>query len=63
MLYRNAVTADDEGWTGVDFKTAAELGGALSRYRRQITMYASVVAPGDSTSGHRDTHASLADLM
>jgi ATP-dependent helicase/nuclease subunit A len=35
---------DDEGWTVVDFKTAGELGGALARYRRQITIYASVVA-------------------
>ena len=35
---------DDEGWTVVDFKTDAELAGAVPRYRRQIALYASVIA-------------------
>jgi hypothetical protein len=35
---------DDRGWTVVDFKTDAELAGALPRYRRQVALYASVVA-------------------
>jgi ATP-dependent exoDNAse (exonuclease V) beta subunit len=35
---------DDAGWTVVDFKTDAELTGALSRYRRQVALYGSMVA-------------------
>jgi ATP-dependent exoDNAse (exonuclease V) beta subunit len=35
---------DDGGWTVVDFKTDAELAGALARYRRQVALYASMVA-------------------
>ena len=35
---------DDQGWTVVDFKTDAELAGAVPRYRRQIALYASVIA-------------------
>jgi ATP-dependent exoDNAse (exonuclease V) beta subunit len=35
---------DDDGWTVVDFKTDAEIGGELTRYRRQVGLYASVVA-------------------
>jgi hypothetical protein len=35
---------DDGGWTVVDFKTDAELSGAVPRYRRQIAVYASVIA-------------------
>jgi ATP-dependent helicase/nuclease subunit A len=35
---------DEEGWTVVDFKTEAELGPALPRYRRQVGLYAAVVA-------------------
>jgi ATP-dependent exoDNAse (exonuclease V) beta subunit len=35
---------DDGGWTVVDFKTDAELSGSLARYRRQVALYASVVA-------------------
>jgi ATP-dependent exoDNAse (exonuclease V) beta subunit len=35
---------DESGWTVVDFKTDAEIGGELSRYRRQVGLYASVVA-------------------
>jgi ATP-dependent exoDNAse (exonuclease V) beta subunit len=35
---------DDAGWTVVDFKTDAELAGALGRYRRQVALYASMVA-------------------
>jgi ATP-dependent exoDNAse (exonuclease V) beta subunit len=35
---------DDGGWTVVDFKTDAEIGGELGRYRRQVGLYASVVA-------------------
>ena len=34
---------DADGWTVVDFKTDAELAGALPRYRRQVSLYASVV--------------------
>jgi ATP-dependent exoDNAse (exonuclease V) beta subunit len=32
------------GWTVVDFKTDAEMAGELGRYRRQVGLYASVVA-------------------
>jgi ATP-dependent exoDNAse (exonuclease V) beta subunit len=35
---------DDGGWTVVDFKTDAELTAPLARYRRQVGLYASVVA-------------------
>ncbi len=35
---------EDDGWTVVDFKTAAELAGPLARYRRQVAAYAAVVA-------------------
>src|SRR5262249_50485936 len=35
---------DEAGWTVVDFKTDAELSGALGRYRRQVALYASMVA-------------------
>jgi ATP-dependent helicase/nuclease subunit A len=35
---------EDSSWTVVDFKTDGELAGALARYRRQVGMYASVVA-------------------
>jgi ATP-dependent helicase/nuclease subunit A len=35
---------DDWGWTVVDFKTSSELAGALARHRRQVGMYAPVVA-------------------
>ena len=35
---------DETGWTVVDFKTDAELAGALPRYRRQVALYASMVA-------------------
>jgi ATP-dependent exoDNAse (exonuclease V) beta subunit len=35
---------EDDGWTVVDFKTQAELSGSLARYRRQVRVYASVVA-------------------
>jgi ATP-dependent helicase/nuclease subunit A len=35
---------DDGGWTVVDFKTDAEMAAALGRYRRQVGLYASVVA-------------------
>ena len=35
---------DADGWTVVDFKTDAEIGGELGRYRRQVALYASVVA-------------------
>jgi ATP-dependent helicase/nuclease subunit A len=35
---------EDDGWTVVDFKTQAEMAGALGRYRRQVAAYASVVA-------------------
>ncbi|MBI1735750.1 MAG: UvrD-helicase domain-containing protein [Candidatus Rokubacteria bacterium] len=34
---------DDDGWTVVDFKTDADLAGALPAYRRQVALYASVV--------------------
>jgi ATP-dependent exoDNAse (exonuclease V) beta subunit len=35
---------ESDGWTVVDFKTDAELAGELPRYRRQVGLYASVVA-------------------
>src|SRR5204862_7978516 len=35
---------DADGWTVVDFKTDAEIAGELGRYRRQVALYASVVA-------------------
>jgi ATP-dependent exoDNAse (exonuclease V) beta subunit len=35
---------DADGWTVVDFKTDAEVAGELGRYRRQVGLYASVVA-------------------
>ena len=35
---------DADGWTVVDFKTNAEMAGELARYRRQVGLYASVVA-------------------
>jgi ATP-dependent exoDNAse (exonuclease V) beta subunit len=35
---------DEGGWTVVDFKTDAEIAGALGRYRRQVGLYASLVA-------------------
>ena len=31
-------------WMVIDFKTDAELAGELQRYRRQVALYASVVA-------------------
>ena len=35
---------DGGGWTVVDFKTDAEIAGELSTYRRQVQLYASMVA-------------------
>jgi len=35
---------DASGWTVVDFKTDADMGAPLARYRRQVSLYASVVA-------------------
>jgi ATP-dependent helicase/nuclease subunit A len=35
---------DSDGWTVIDFKTDAEMDGAMTRYRRQVALYASVVA-------------------
>src|SRR5213078_3060784 len=35
---------DGDGWTVVDFETDAEIAGQLGRYRRQVGLYASVVA-------------------
>jgi ATP-dependent exoDNAse (exonuclease V) beta subunit len=35
---------DDEGWTVIDFKTDAEIAPALPRYRRQLGLYAAMVA-------------------
>jgi len=35
---------DASGWTVVDFKTDAEIAAELGRYRRQVGLYASVVA-------------------
>jgi ATP-dependent exoDNAse (exonuclease V) beta subunit len=34
----------DEGWTVVDFKTDAEIGGADDVYRRQVGLYAQAIA-------------------
>lgn len=42
----------DEGWTVIDFKTGAELGSALADYRRQVGLYASIVA---KTTGRKAT--------
>jgi ATP-dependent exoDNAse (exonuclease V) beta subunit len=41
---------DAEGWTVVDFKTDGELGAELARYRRQVALYASVVATATGRS-------------
>jgi ATP-dependent exoDNAse (exonuclease V) beta subunit len=38
------------GWTVVDFKTDAEIAGELGRYRRQVGLYASVVAKATGKS-------------
>jgi ATP-dependent helicase/nuclease subunit A len=35
---------DADGWTVVDFKTDAEIGAELPRYRRQVGLYASVIS-------------------
>jgi ATP-dependent exoDNAse (exonuclease V) beta subunit len=35
---------EPDGWTVVDFKTDAEIAAALASYRRQVALYASVVA-------------------
>jgi ATP-dependent exoDNAse (exonuclease V) beta subunit len=35
---------DVDGWTVVDFKTDAELGGRLEAYRRQVALYAQGIA-------------------
>jgi ATP-dependent exoDNAse (exonuclease V) beta subunit len=35
---------DEGGWTVVDFKTDVEMAGELARYRRQVGLYASIVA-------------------
>jgi ATP-dependent exoDNAse (exonuclease V) beta subunit len=35
---------DADGWTVVDFKTDAEIAAELGRYRRQVGLYASMVA-------------------
>jgi ATP-dependent exoDNAse (exonuclease V) beta subunit len=43
---------DADGWTVVDFKTDAEIAAELSRYRRQVALYASVVA---AATGKRAT--------
>jgi ATP-dependent exoDNAse (exonuclease V) beta subunit len=41
---------EDDAWTVVDFKTDAEIAAALASYRRQVALYASVVA---TTTGKR----------
>ena len=38
------------GWTVVDFKTDAEIAGELGRYRRQVGLYASLVAKATGKS-------------
>ena len=35
---------DADGWTVVDFKTDTEIAAELPRYRRQVGLYAAVVA-------------------
>jgi len=35
---------DAGGWTIVDFKTGAEMATELATYRRQVRLYASIVA-------------------
>ena len=37
------------GWTVVDFKTDAEIAGELATYRRQVRLYASIVARATGT--------------
>ena len=39
---------DTDGWTVIDFKTDAEIAAELPRYRRQVGLYASVVARATS---------------
>jgi ATP-dependent exoDNAse (exonuclease V) beta subunit len=40
---------DAGGWTVVDFKTDAEMAGDLATYRRQVRLYASIVARATGT--------------
>ncbi|HEU4371414.1 MAG TPA: UvrD-helicase domain-containing protein [Methylomirabilota bacterium] len=40
---------DAGGWTVVDFKTGAEIAGELATYRRQVRLYASIVARATGT--------------
>lgn len=40
---------DGGGWTVVDFKTDAEMAGDLATYRRQVRLYASMVARATGT--------------
>jgi ATP-dependent exoDNAse (exonuclease V) beta subunit len=41
---------DGGGWTVVDFKTDAEMGAELATYRRQVRLYASIVARATGTA-------------
>ncbi|MGH7566430.1 MAG: hypothetical protein ACREK2_06340, partial [Gemmatimonadota bacterium] len=40
---------DAGGWTVVDFKTDAEIAAELATYRRQVRLYASIVARATGT--------------
>jgi ATP-dependent exoDNAse (exonuclease V) beta subunit len=41
---------DGGGWTVVDFKTDAEIAAELATYRRQVRLYASIVARATGTA-------------
>ena len=41
---------DAGGWTVVDFKTDAEIAAELATYRRQVRLYASIVARATGTA-------------
>jgi ATP-dependent exoDNAse (exonuclease V) beta subunit len=49
---------DADGWTVIDFKTDAEIAAELPRYRRQVGLYASVIARATG----RDVAAMLMQL-
>jgi ATP-dependent exoDNAse (exonuclease V) beta subunit len=41
---------DGGGWTVIDFKTDAEIAAEDATYRRQVRLYASIVARATGTS-------------
>jgi ATP-dependent exoDNAse (exonuclease V) beta subunit len=40
---------DASGWTVIDFKTDAEMAAERAAYRRQVQLYASIVATATGT--------------